>query len=205
VSPTRSESVRPRRGTRPRTVQAWIELRAEDPEATSAEWVARTRLASGAGLVALRRLRLVELRGPLPARRDVEGLLHRSIQFYNPHKECCQVRATARDPVPVRPGEVAVLVWDRDGERRPAAEHWWDHQTGARIEVREGTVWLATFAPDGDPGGRARRLAITDGRDSGLLCNPNAQEYRLAGNRVPLEWFAEAAEPRTAVPEGATR
>jgi hypothetical protein len=165
--------------------------------------VARARLAAGSGLVTLRRVRLFELKGPLPARREVEGLLHRSIQFYNPHKERCHVRASARDPVPARPGEVAVLVWDRDGERRAAAERWWDHQTGASIEVREGTVWLATFAADGDPGGRARRLAITDRRDSGLLCNPNAQEWRLAAERVPLEWFAAAREPRTA--EGAMR
>jgi hypothetical protein len=197
-----ADAVRPRRGTRPRTVQAWVELIAEDPEAWSAESVARARLAAGAGLAALRRLRLLELRGPLPARRDIEGLLHRSIQFYNPHKERCHVRATARDPVPVRPGEVAVLVWDRAGERRAAAERWWDHQTGARIEVREGTVWLVTFAPDGNPDERARRLAVADGPDSGLFCNPNAQEYRLAGNRVPLDWFAAAREPRTA--EGAT-
>jgi hypothetical protein len=192
-----------KRGTRPRTVQAWIELLAEDPEAQSAESVAHARLGAGAGLVALRRVRLIELKGPLPARREVEGLLHRSIQFYNPHKERCHVRATTRDPVPVRPGEVAVLVWERDDERRPAAERWWEHQTGARIEVREGTVWLAMFASGGDPGGRARRLAITDRRDSGLLCNPNSQEWRLAVERVPLEWFAAVEEPRTA--EGAMR
>ena len=201
--PVAEPVARMKRGTRPRTVQAWIELLAEDPEARSAESVARTRLAAGSGLTALRRVRLIELRGPLPARRDVEGLLHRSIQFYNPNKERCHVRATARDPVPVRSGEVAVLVWDREGERRSAAERWWDHQTGARIEVREGTVWLATFAVDGDPGGQARRLAITSRRDSGLLCNPNAQEWRLAVDRVPLEWFAAVAEPRTA--EGAMR
>jgi hypothetical protein len=202
VDDVQAPARRPRRGVKPRTVQAWIELLAEDPEALSAEEVARARLAAGAGLVSLRRMRLVELRGPLPARREVEALLHRSIQFYNPHKERCHVRAMPREPVPVRPGEVAVLVWDRDGERRDAAERWWDHQTGDRIQVREGAVWLMTFEPDGDPGERARRLAVTDARDTGLLCNPNAQMWRLAIDAVPLEWFG-AGESRP--DEGAPR
>jgi len=181
------------RSVRERTVQAWIELRSEDPEARSAAQVAERRLAAAAGLTSLRRVRLYELQGPLPAKRSVETLLHRSIQFYNPHKERCWVRAGGRDPIPARTGEVAILVRDRDDERRPAAERWWEHQTGQRIEVREGVAWLVSFGPDGDPAARAAELAVARDRHHGLFCNPHAQRHRVATGTVPLPWF-EAKE-----------
>jgi hypothetical protein len=177
------------RSVRQRTVQAWVELRSEDPEALSAAGVAERRLAAAQGLTGLRRLRLYELTGPLPARRSVDTLLHRSIQFYNPHKERCWVRAGMRDPIPAQPGEVSILVGDLGDERRPAAERWWEHQTGERIEVREGVAWLATFAADGDPATRAADLAVARDRHHGLLCNPHAQWHRIAAGKVPLPWF----------------
>lgn len=177
------------RGVRERVVQAWVELRSEDPEALSAAAVAGRRLEAARGLTGLRRLRLFEMRGPLPARRSVEALLHRSIQFYNPHKERCWVRAVGRDPIPARPGEVAILVGDSGDERRPSAERWWQHQTGERIEVREGIAWLASFAPDGEPKTRAAELALVRDRHHGLLCNPHAQWHRIATGAVPLPWF----------------
>ena len=194
------------RGVRPRTIQAWIELRSEDPEATSAADVAARTLAAGRGLQRLRRLRLFELSGPLPARKAIEGLLHRSIQFYNPHKERCWVRTAVRDPVPVAAGEVAILVADREGERRVAAERWWEHQTGERIEVREGTVWVAAFA-GGEPLARGGALAVARDRHSGLLCNPNAQWHRVAAGAIPLPWLSagpEAAPLAAAAHEGDT-
>jgi hypothetical protein len=183
------------RSVRQRIVQAWVELRSEDPEALSAAGVAGRRLDVARGLQGLRRVRVYELTGPLPAKRSVETLLHRSIQFYNPHKERCWVRTGARDPIPVRPGEVAVLIGDQGDERRPAAERWWQHQTGERIEVREGVAWLASFA-DGDPAANAEDLAVARDRHHGLLCNPHAQWHKLAAGKVPLPWFETEGSPR---------
>lgn len=177
------------RSVRQRTVQAWVELRSEDPEALSAAGVAERRLGAARGLTSLRRIRLYELQGPLPAKRSLETLLHRSIQFYNPHKERCWVRAGARDPIPARPGEVAILVADTGDERRPAAERWWEHQTGERIEVREGIAWLASFADAGEAADRASDLAVARDRHQGLLCNPHAQWHKVAAGKVPLPWF----------------
>jgi hypothetical protein len=96
-------------------------------EAISAGTVARgpSRRGPVAGL--LRRLRLFELSGPLPARGPLEKLLHRSIQFYNPIQERCTVRRSAGDAAPVRSGEHAVLVFERGEERRGGAERWWRH------------------------------------------------------------------------------
>jgi hypothetical protein len=179
----------PRRGIKPRVIQAWIELRAEDPEAISAAMVATRALAAGRGLRSLRRLRLYELRGMLPTRREVENLLHRSIQFYNPHKERCQVRATARDPYPLVGGEVAVLVFERSANRREGAEHWWEHQTGQGIEVREGVAWLLSFESGVDAPAHALALTVATDRATGLLCNPHAQDHRIAAGGVPLAWF----------------
>src|SRR2546425_883576 len=85
---------KPKRGV----MQAWVELRADDPEAKSAHAVARARLASGKALAELRRARLVEIAGTRRSRSDVEALLHASSQFYNPHKERCSLRASAADP-----------------------------------------------------------------------------------------------------------
>jgi hypothetical protein len=173
------------------TAQAWIEPVSDDPEAVSALAVARARLPAGRTLRSLRRLRLIELTGPLPARAGLEGLLHRSIQFYNPHKERCVVRTAASEAAPVAAGEHAVLVFDRGEERRGGAERWWRHETGRDIEVREGTAWVLSFdALEPDPAGAAAELAVLRDRRHGLLCNPHAQEHRLAAGRVPLPWMS---------------
>src|SRR5207247_3209876 len=76
-------------GVKPGCVQAWIELRSDDPEAVSALAVARARVGGGQALLGLRRLRLFELSGTLPATRAVEAPLHRSTWSVNPHKERC--------------------------------------------------------------------------------------------------------------------
>jgi hypothetical protein len=170
--------------------QAWVALRADDPEAVSALAVARRALAAGRGLLELRRHRLFELRGDLPGRVALEDLLHRSSQFYNPHKETCVVRLLARDPAPLPAGVVAVLVSDRGGERRPAAERWWAHVTGTPIEVREGVAWALRFADGVDAAAAAAGLVEVRDAANGLLCNPHAQVYRGPVAVVPLPWLA---------------
>jgi hypothetical protein len=122
-----------------RIAQAFIEAMAEDPEAVSAFGVARGRLAAGRGLLGLRRMRVFELSGALPGRAALAGLLHRSIQFYNPAKERCTLRLQAGEAAPIGADEIGVLVVERGGERRPAAERWWRHETGTTVEIRE--VW----------------------------------------------------------------
>jgi hypothetical protein len=189
-----------RRRGRDSLAQAWIELRSDDPSAVSALSVARARLPAGRNLSGLRRLRLVELRGPLPAKQELEELLHRSTQFYNPHKESCVVRVARDDAPPLHAGERAVLVFDRDGDRRSAAERWWLRETGERVEVREGIAWVLAFA------GRAadvEDLALVRGRRHGLLCNPHSQECRVAGAVVPLPWLVGGVA--RAVPKPRTR
>src|SRR5262245_6439284 len=171
-------------------VQAWIELRSADPEAVSALAVARAHLPAGRSLAKLRRLRLFELAGPLPLRAGIERLLQASIQFYNPHKERCVVRANENDSPPVATGEHAVLVYERGGERREGAERWWRHETGRAIEVREGVAWVLGFAPGtGDAAAATQELTVLRDRRHGLLCNPHAQEYRIAAGAVPLPWM----------------
>ena len=181
-----------------KVAQAWIELRSDDPEAVSALAVARAHLPAGKPLRGLRRMRVMELRGKLPARDRLESLLHRSTQFYNPHKERCAVRMTQSDPAPLRAGERAVVVVDRDGARRAAAERWWLHETGVAVEVREGIAWALVF----DEGGAEalEDLALVRGRRHGLLCNPHSQECHVAGERVPLPWLGEAEVPPVATP-----
>lgn len=179
-------------------VQAWIELRTHDPEARSALAVARVRLSAGAGLAGLRRLRLFELRGPLPARAEIEELLHRSTWFYNPAKEQCAVRASARENSPAAAGEHAVLVVERGSERCTAAERWWLHETGQAVEVRTGQAWLLRFEPGEDGPASAAELAVVTGRAHGLLCNPNAQDHALApAARIPLPWIGYDPERRS--------
>lgn len=178
-----------------REVQAWIRLRADDPAAVSALTVARRSLAAGRGLESLRRFRLFELRGKLPARAELEDLLHRSSQFYNPHKEECVVREGPGEPAPVQADERIVLVFDRGGERRAAAERWWAHVTGEPIEVREGVVWALRFAPGVDAAAAAADLAVLRGQAHGLLCNPHAQEHRLSGAEVALPWLTPDPAP----------
>ena len=186
------------RATSTKTIQAWVELTSDDPEAVSALAVARAHLAAARGLERLRRLRLIEVSGPLPPRRQLEELLHRSIQFYNPHKERCTVRMDATDPVPQGERERVVLVFERGGERREAAERWWRHETGALVEVREGVAWMLRLE-NGDAA--LEDLALVRGRHHGLLCNPHSQELRVAGGEVPCPWMASppaAAAKRTA-------
>jgi hypothetical protein len=183
--------------------QAWIELRSDDPEAVSALGVARARLASGRGLLGLGRARLVEIAGSRRTPDDVAALLHASTQFYNPHKERCTLRDSDATPLPAPKDAVLVVVWERDGERRGAAERWWRHETQEEVEVREGVVWMLRFAPGigaadavgGEAQGAALELAnVRDGRH-GLLCNPWSQASRLASAATPLPWIDPATVP----------
>jgi hypothetical protein len=174
--------------------QAWVTLRADDPAAVSALAVAQRTLAAGRGLTSLARHRLFELGGALPEREALEELLHRSSQFYNPHKETCVLRRRERDPAPVPAGCHAVLVTERDATRRPAAERWWAAVTGERVEVHEGVVWVPAFAPEVDAGRAAVELALVRDRAHGLLCNPNAQDHDVAA-AVPLRWIGRSPEP----------
>lgn len=171
--------------------QAFVELRAEDPEATSALAVARAHLEAGSALSALRRVRVFELAGALPDGGAIADRLHGSTQFYNPAKERCVVRAADGDGSPFEPGEVLVLVLERGGDRRPGAERWWRHETGERIEVREGVVWAMRFVAGEDAPGRAEDLAVTRDRAHGLLANPQFQEARVcAAETPPLDWLS---------------
>jgi hypothetical protein len=176
----------------PRVAQAWVRLRADDPAAVSALMVARRSLAAGPTLASLRRFRLFELNGPLPVREELAELLHRSSQFYNPHKEECRVRANAAEPAPVEADEQVVLVFDRGLVRRTAAERWWSQVTGGPVEVREGVVWALRFKPGMAAAAQAADLAVLRDQAHGLLCNPHAQEHRLAGAEVPLPWLTPA-------------
>ena len=176
------------------TVQAWIEPVSDDPEAVSALSVARSRLPGGRRLRSLRRVRLVELAGAMPPRPMVEDLLHRSIQFYNPHKERCAVRTAVADAAPLAADEQVVLVFERGGERRDAAERWWRHETGRVIEVREGVAWVMAFDDgEADSGRATAELALLRDRHRGLLCNPHAQEHRVATGTIPLPWLGAKA------------
>jgi hypothetical protein len=174
---------------RERVAQAWVELKSDDPEAVSAFGIARARLAAGRALLSLRRLRLFELSGALPARDDLEALLHRSIQFYNPHKERCRVRFEPGEALPVTADETLVLVTQRGDEERPAAERWWRQQTRSSIEVREGVVWALRFADGIDRAVATRELALLTDRHRGLLCNPHAQTMDVAEGPAPLPWI----------------
>jgi hypothetical protein len=171
--------------------QVWIELNADDPEASSALAVARRRLPAAAQLQSLRRVRVFELRGPLPAREVQSDLLHRSTRFYNPNKERCTLRVANSDAAPVLPGERVVLVTERGAGRNAAAERWWRHETGKNIEVREGTAWILGFERDAPAARRAEELAVLRDRRNGLLANPHAQEVRFADSAVPLPWLGE--------------
>jgi hypothetical protein len=179
------------------TAQAWVRLASHDPEASSALGVARARLEAGRGLAALERVRLFELTGTLPERAAIEALLHRSTQFYNPNKERCELRLGAAEPAPVDPSEQVVLVVERGGERRAAAERWWRHQTGHAVEVREGVAWVMRFDPGEDAAARAAELAEVRDRAHGLLCNPHAQDWRAAGPDVPLPWLVSRTRRKT--------
>jgi len=164
--------------------QAWIALRADDPDAVSALLVARASLGAGRALAELRRWRLIELAGSRLDRDAIAGHLHGSTQFYNPHKEHCVVRVTDADPLPA-PGLAYAVVWERDGDRRAAAERWWRHETGETVEVHEAHVWGAAFAP-----GTAADVAMDElvrVRDArhGLLCNPWSQASATGPRQLP--------------------
>ncbi len=177
--------------TEARRMQAFVELRSEDAEATSAFEVAHAWLAAGARLRSLRRVRVFELAGALPSRAEVEELLHRSTRFYNPVKERCTVRASAADRAPFRADESLVLVVDREFERRTAAERWWRHETGARVEVREGVAWALTFETGANSAHEAASLAAVQDRATGLLSNPHFQDWRPGeGASPPWPWLA---------------
>ncbi|MFN8588091.1 MAG: hypothetical protein U0704_09865 [Candidatus Eisenbacteria bacterium] len=169
----------------------FVELRAADPEAVSALQVARAHLEGGAALTGLRRWRVFELRGELPEPAELAARLDRSTQFLNPAKERCTIVTGPGDRNPFAPHEAGVLVFDRGGERRPAAERWWRHDGGARIEVREGVAWGLAFAGVADAAG-VERVAVTTSRARGLLCNPHSQEWRWtpAGEAPPTDWIS---------------
>lgn len=179
--------------------QAFIALRAEDPEAATALAVARTNLADGASLTALRRERLVEITG---ARGDVASIartLHGSIQFYNPAKERCILRAPGDSPPPFGAEEACVCVIERGGDRRAAAERWWRHETGERVTVREATVWVLAVGEGADALACAQSLATARDRTHGLFANPHVQDVRVApGGDVPLPWIAAPRRRRNA-------
>ena len=176
------------------TVQAWVELRTDDPEAVSALAVLRAHVPAGRSLKSLRRLRLLELSGSLPGRAGIEGLLHRSIQFYNPHKERCVLRTAATEPAPIGADEHVVLVIERGEERREGAERWWRHETGQEVAVREGLAWVLGFESTlRDPAAAAAELAVVRDRRHGLFCNPHAQEHRIATGAIPLPWITNGA------------
>lgn len=179
-------------------VQAFIELRSEDAEAVSAFEVARRRLEAGRGLRSLRRVRVFEITGDLPPAAVVEDLLHRSTRFYNPAKERCTVREAASQPAPFRPEERFVLVTDRGLERRSAAERWWRHETGRRVEVREALAWVMAFEPGADAESCAESLATVTDREHGLFRNPHYQDgVTGAGGSVPWGWHPTPRRRRT--------
>ncbi len=169
--------------------QAWITLRSEDPEAESARSVARRELEAGRALVSLRRWRLFEVAGSRLPADALAGRLHDSTRFYNPAKERCVVRASADEPVPLGPNERALLVVERGGARRPAAERAWRHATGERVVVGEATVWVLGFEPGADATTLARDLAVARDRRHGLFCNPHFQDWALADGPVPMPWI----------------
>jgi hypothetical protein len=176
-----------------RIAQAWIELRSDDPEAVSALEIARRRVAGGRRLRSLRRIRLFELTGSLPSQAKLADLLHRSTQFYNPHKELCTVRMRGGALPATDATTWVALVTERDGGRRAAAERWWRHETGENIEVREAVAWVQTFDGPVDEAA-AEELTVLRDRRHGLLCNPHAQQWSLSGADVPLPWIR--VEPR---------
>ena len=149
-------------------------------------------LAAGRALTNLRRMRVIELTGSLPAAEELGALLHRSSQFYNPHKERCVVRTAAREPAPVPVGTPVVIVTERGGERCAAAERWWLHETGDDIEVREGVAWVVELKAGADAGAVEDLVTVRD-RRHGLLCNPRSQQARIATSKVPLPWIGPPA------------
>lgn len=178
-------------------MQAFVELSAEDPEATSALGVACERLEAGRRLAGLRRVHVFELRGELPEAAAVADLLHRSTRFYNPAKERCTLRTSPAAPAPFAADEALVLVTERGFERRPAAERWWRHETGGKVEVREGIAWALRFEPGADAAAAAESLASVTDRATGLLSNPHFQDWRAGtGASPPWPWITKPRRTR---------
>lgn len=187
-------------------VLVFVTLRSGDPEAASALEVARRCLEGGDALASLRRMRCFELRGDLPELAELAERLHHSTQFYNPSKETVALHAGDPATSPFGPGEGGVLVFDRGGERRAAAERWWRHECGARIEVREGVAWAVRFASGDVTAGRLEGLAVSTSRAHGLFCNPHAQEWRalLPGEAPPPDWMSHKYTARRGTARGGT-
>jgi hypothetical protein len=87
-----------------------------------------------------------------------------------------------------------VLVWERGGARRPAAERWWRHETGETVAVCEGVVWALRFAVGTDAAERCaswRRHAIsgTDSSRTGSRRNIGVQDQA-----PPLAWIVGESE-----------
>lgn len=171
-------------------MQAWVTLRADDPEAASAWSIGRTL---DARLVSLRRSRLIEIHGSSLDVAAALALLHASTQFYNPHKQRCVVRARAGDPIPGDADPVYVAVWERGGERRRAAERWWLHETGDAVEVHEATVWELRSDPPSEREAVAVSLTLLRDARHGLFCNPWSQEFRTLGHDAAPPWIVPAA------------
>ncbi len=187
-----------RRG--PPVGQAWVELRAVDPAAQTAFQAMRAHLKPGHGLRGVRRARMLELCGKLPPRSRLEELLHRSIQFYNPHKETCVVRRALRDRLPVEPEDTTVVVWDREGSRSGAAERWLLHETGRAVEVWETTVWVLAWEPSilaRDRLAGTKELAVLRDRRHGLLANPHAEEARIFAGPPVLPALPHSSHERS--------
>jgi hypothetical protein len=181
--------VSPGASPRAKAAQAWVELRSADPWAWTALHAIRTHLPEGRPLRSLRRVRMFELSGTLPARGRLEDLLHRSTQFYNPHKEACVLRRVGRDPVPVAAGETTVLVWEREGGRCGSAERWLKRETGKLVRVRESVLWVLGWDPgvsDAERLERTRDLAVLRDRRHGLLANPHAEDVTVHAGAPPL-------------------
>ena len=154
-----------------------VELRAEDPEASSALVVARERLDGGAR--AARAAALPRVRAARRAAGDAtssrSGCTARRSSTI-PAKERCVVRAGGRrSPSPVA-GRARRSCWSSSAAASAgaAAERWWRHETGARVEVREGVVVGAAVRAGR---GRARRSARSwrwrATARHGLFCNPH--------------------------------
>jgi hypothetical protein len=179
------------------TMQAFIELRSEDSEAESALSVARARLEAARGLLSMRRVRMFEITGPLPEAGEVAALLHRSTRFYNPAKERCTVRSSESERAPFREREQLVLVVDRGLDRRTAAERWWKHEAGSKVEVREGLVWALAFEDGIDAASMTVALSAVQDRAHGLLSNPHFQDASVAqGALPPWPWIKARTRAR---------
>ena len=103
------------------------------------------------------------------------------------------MRLEPRETAPLAADEIAVLVFERGGERRPPAERWWQHETGQSAEVREGVAWVLRLGAGASAEETARDLAILRDRRRGLLCNPHWQEARIAVGEIPLPWLGDGS------------